>query len=121
MECFALEFDGCDYWEDGFAIELQAPSGARHIKAFYAADLPKISPEKDPIMDLGLLPAPTPLDQWQELRLGPVDAVIFASERVWIITKVSARLMTGLFTGSTSLKQLGGPLSIADMAGKLPR
>jgi regulator of sigma E protease len=26
--------------------------------------------------------------------------------------------MGGLFTGSTSIKQLGGPLSIADMAGK---
>jgi len=35
-----------------------------------------------------------------------------------LITKVSIRLMAGLFTGNTSLKQLGGPLSIADMAGK---
>lgn len=104
--------------EDGFAIELQTPSGARHVKAFNAADLPKISPEKDPMMALGLLPAPSPLEKWQELRLGPLDAVIFASQRVWVITKVSARLMAGLFTGSTSLKQLGGPLSIADMAGK---
>jgi regulator of sigma E protease len=104
--------------EDGFALELQTPSGARHVKAFNATDLPKISPEKDPMMALGLLPAPSPLEKWQELRLGPLDAVIFASQRVWVITKVSARLMAGLFTGSTSLKQLGGPLSIADMAGK---
>ncbi|QWD66758.1 RIP metalloprotease [Polynucleobacter sp. MWH-Aus1W21] len=104
--------------EDGFALEIQSPSGARYLKAFYAVDLPKISPEKDPMMALGLLPAPTPLEKWQELRLGPLDAIIFASKRVWVITKVSARLMAGLFTGSTSLKQLGGPLSIADMAGK---
>ena len=103
---------------DGFALELQTSSGARHVKAFNAADLPKISPEKDPMMALGLLPAPSPLEKWQELKLGPLDAVIFASQRVWVITKVSARLMAGLFTGSTSLKQLGGPLSIADMAGK---
>ena len=104
--------------EDGFALELQSPAGGRYIKAFYAKDLPKISPDKDPMMSLGLLPVATPLEKWQELKLGPIDAVVFASQRVWVITKVSTRLMIGLFTGNTSLKQLGGPLSIADMAGK---
>ncbi|QWD60617.1 RIP metalloprotease [Polynucleobacter sp. MWH-UH35A] len=104
--------------ENGFALELQNPAGGRSIKPFYAKDLPKISPDKDPMVALGILPALTPLSQWQDLKLGPLDAVIFASQRVWVITKVSARLMAGLFTGNTSLKQLGGPLSIADMAGK---
>ncbi len=42
----------------------------------------------------------------------------YATGRVWLITKVSTRLMLGLLTGNTSIKQLGGPLSIADMAGK---
>ncbi len=60
----------------------------------------------------------TPLAGWQELKLGPLQAVSFATERVWLISKVSARLMAGIFTGETSVKQLGGPLSIADMAGK---
>uniref|UniRef100_B1XTV0 Membrane-associated zinc metalloprotease n=1 Tax=Polynucleobacter necessarius subsp. necessarius (strain STIR1) TaxID=452638 RepID=B1XTV0_POLNS len=104
--------------EDGFALELQTPAGGRHVKTFYAKDLPKISSDKDVMKALGLLPAPTPLDHWQELKLGPIDALTFASQRVWVITKVSARMMAGLLTGSTSLKQLGGPLSIADMAGK---
>jgi regulator of sigma E protease len=104
--------------EDGFALELQTPAGGRYVKAFYAKDLPKISPENDPMRLLGLLPARTPIEGWQDLKLGPLDALIFASQRVWVITKVSTRLMLGLFTGNTSLKQLGGPLSIADMAGK---
>ena len=104
--------------ENGFALELQNPAGGNTIKTFYAKDLPKISPDKDPMLALGILPALTPLAQWQDLKLGPLDAVVFASQRVWVITKVSARLMAGLFTGNTSLKQLGGPLSIADMAGK---
>jgi len=47
-----------------------------------------------------------------------LDALAYAADRVWLITKVSTRLMLGLFTGNTSIKQLGGPLSIADMAGK---
>jgi regulator of sigma E protease len=59
-----------------------------------------------------------PLQDWDELKLGPLDAMEFAAERVWLVTKVSIRLMAGIFTGNTSLKQLGGPLSIADMAGK---
>ena len=104
--------------ENGFALELQNSAGGSSVKAFYAKDLPKISPDQDPMLALGILPALTPLAQWQDLKLGPLDALVFASQRVWVITKVSARLMAGLFTGNTSLKQLGGPLSIADMAGK---
>ncbi len=104
--------------ENGFVLELQTPAGGRSVMTFHAKDLPKISPDKDPLLSLGLLPALTPLAQWQDLKLGPMDALIFASKRVWVITKVSARLMAGLFTGNTSLKQLGGPISIADMAGK---
>ena len=104
--------------QNGFALELQTPVGGSSVKAFYAKDLPKITPDRDAMLALGILPAKTPLAQWQELKLGPIDALIFASQRVWVISKVSARLMLGLFTGNTSLKQLGGPLSIADMAGK---
>jgi regulator of sigma E protease len=58
------------------------------------------------------------LQDWQELKLSPLQALGLATQRVWLITKVSARLMLGIFTGKASLKQLGGPLSIADMAGK---
>ncbi|QWE09131.1 M50 family metallopeptidase [Polynucleobacter ibericus] len=104
--------------ENGFTLELQTPEGGSSVKTFYAKDLPKITPDKDPMLALGILPLVTPLTQWQDLKLGPMDALIFASERVWVITKVSTRLMAGLFTGNTSLKQLGGPISIADMAGK---
>ncbi len=104
--------------ENGFALELETPAGVSSVKAFYAIDLPKITPNGDAMRSLGILPALTPLAEWQDLKLGPIDAIVFASRRVWVVTKVSARLMAGLFTGSTSLKQLGGTISIADMAGK---
>jgi regulator of sigma E protease len=68
--------------------------------------------------DLGIMPISIPLQDWQELKLSPLQALGLATQRVWLITKVSARLMLGIFTGKASLKQLGGPLSIADMAGK---
>jgi regulator of sigma E protease len=104
--------------ETGFALEMQTPSGGRYIKTFLAKDLPQSGPQIDPMLALGILPKPVPLAQWDELKLGPLDAMGFAAERVYLITKVSVRLMAGIFTGHTSLKQLGGPLSIADMAGK---
>ena len=104
--------------EEGFALEIQDTSGTRLIKSFRKGDLPLISPESDPFQALGLLPQLSPPSEWKELKLGPMDALGFATQRVYLITKVSTRLMLGLFTGKTTLKQLGGPLSIADMAGK---
>ena len=104
--------------EQGFALELQTSTGSIAIKSFLESDLPQLSPDKDPMLALGIRPKPTPFAEWTELKLGPLDAVGFASKRVLLITKVSTRLMAGIFTGNTSLKQLGGPLSIADMAGK---
>jgi regulator of sigma E protease len=104
--------------EQGFALEMQDASGSRFIKSFKQGDLPRITPDSDPLRALGLLPQLSASSEWKELKLGPIDALSFASERVYLITKVSTRLMLGLFTGKTTLKQLGGPLSIADMAGK---
>ena len=104
--------------EQGFALEVRDTSGARHIKSFRQGDLPPVTPESDPLQALGLLPQVSPPSEWKELKLGPIDALGFAGQRVYLISKVSMRLMLGLFTGKTTLKQLGGPLSIADMAGK---
>ncbi|MBU3578409.1 site-2 protease family protein [Polynucleobacter sp. 73C-SIWE] len=104
--------------ESGFSLEMQSPSGNSYVKTFLASDMPQANPENDHILALGVLPKSLPLAEWTDLKLGPVDAIGFAAERVWLITKVSVRLMAGLFTGNTSLKQLGGPFSIADMAGK---
>ena len=104
--------------ETGFSLEMQTPAGGRYIKTFLVSDLPQLRPQTDPLLVLGILPKSVPLQDWDELKLGPLDAMEFAAERVWLVTKVSIRLMAGIFTGNTSLKQLGGPLSIADMAGK---
>lgn len=104
--------------QEGFALELISPSGGRVIKTFIAKDLPQVTPDSDPMQALGIRPTISPPSSWQELQLGPLDALAYAGHRVWLITKVSVRLMVGILTGKTSIKQLGGPLSIADMAGK---
>ncbi|WP_272867608.1 M50 family metallopeptidase [Polynucleobacter meluiroseus] len=104
--------------KQGFSLELQSDTGGRYVKHFPAAELPEMQPGLDPFQALGILPQLAPASGWTELKLTPLDALEFAVHRVWLIGKVSARLMVGLFTGSTSIKQLSGPLSIADMAGK---
>ena len=104
--------------EQGFALEIQDASGSRQIKSFKGVDLPQMTSESNPFEVLGLAPQLIPPSEWKELKLGPIDALSFASQRVYLVTKVSLKLMLGLFTGKASFKQLGGPLSIADMAGK---
>ena len=46
--------------EQGFALEMQDISGARHIKSFRQDDLPPVTPESDPFQALGLLPQVSP-------------------------------------------------------------
>ena len=104
--------------QEGFILELRGTAGGRSFKLFKGLDLPQMSPETDPFIALGIRPQISPQADWFKLKLGPLDALAYAADRVWLITKVSTRLMLGLFTGNTSIKQLGGPLSIADMAGK---
>ena len=104
--------------EYGFELEMRGADGQPFVKAFMAKDLPQMSPNGDPMAKLGILPLVTPLADWKELKLGPIDAICFATERVYLISKLSVRVMAGIVTGKTSIKQLGGPLSIADMAGK---
>ncbi len=108
--------------EKSFSLELESETGEKHIVQVRAESLPRLTPDTDPFARLGILPMPGKNAQgestWFELQLDPIDALIYAGERVWLITKVSTRMMVGLITGSTSLKQLSGPISIADMAGK---
>ena len=104
--------------QEGFILELRGTAGGRSFKLFKGLDLPQMSPETDPFIALGIRPKLSSQSDWFKLKLGPLDALAYAADRVWLITKVSTRLMLGLFTGNTSIKQLGGPLSIADMAGK---
>nr|WP_252865948.1 site-2 protease family protein [Polynucleobacter paneuropaeus] len=77
-----------------------------------------MSSSEDPFSRLGILPVLPPASEYFTLKLDPLSGLIYASKRVWLISKVSLRLMGGLLTGQSSLKQLGGPLSIANMAGK---
>ncbi|MBT8564549.1 peptidase [Polynucleobacter paneuropaeus] len=104
--------------QEGFALKMQDPSGRQFTSDFLASQLPAMSSSEDPFSRLGILPALPPASEYFTLKLDPLSGLIYASKRVCLISKVSLSLMGGLLTGESSIKQLGGPLSIANMAGK---
>ncbi|QNK67805.1 RIP metalloprotease RseP [Variovorax sp. PAMC26660] len=52
------------------------------------------------------------------VRLGPVDGVWRGVVRTWEVSALTVRMMGKMVIGEASLKNLSGPLTIADYAGK---
>ncbi|MDH6165100.1 regulator of sigma E protease [Variovorax boronicumulans] len=52
------------------------------------------------------------------VRQGPVDGVWRGVVRTWEMSALTVRMMVKMVTGQASLKNLSGPLTIADYAGK---
>ncbi|HOV20871.1 RIP metalloprotease RseP [Ottowia sp.] len=52
------------------------------------------------------------------VRLGPVDGLWAGVTRVWEVSALSLRLLGRMAVGELSLKNLSGPIAIADYAGK---
>ncbi|PIW61071.1 sigma E protease regulator RseP [Shewanella sp. CG12_big_fil_rev_8_21_14_0_65_47_15] len=68
---------------------------------------------------LGVSPAQA---QWPEnmrlqLEYGPIDSLGIAADKTWQLVVVSFKMIGKLFTGDVSVKNLSGPISIAQGAG----
>jgi len=55
------------------------------------------------------------------VRYGPVESVRLGAYRTWNIAVYSLRMFGRMITGEASLKNLSGPVTIADYAGKSAR
>ncbi|RKP54659.1 RIP metalloprotease RseP [Pararobbsia silviterrae] len=53
-----------------------------------------------------------------DVRYGPIDAVTLGVRRTWDISAFSVRMFGKMIVGEASLKNLSGPVTIADYAGK---
>ena len=58
-------------------------------------------------------PYPTEL-----VHLGPVDSVVYGAQQTWRHAVLSLRMFGRMLTGKASLKNLNGPITIADGAAK---
>jgi regulator of sigma E protease len=56
-----------------------------------------------------------------DVRYGPVESVRLGAHRTWDIALYSLRMFGRMITGEASLKNLSGPVTIADYAGKSAR
>ncbi|HEB96712.1 MAG TPA: sigma E protease regulator RseP [Sedimenticola thiotaurini] len=57
-------------------------------------------------------------DYRAELRLGPVEAVGAATAKTWDMSLFMLRMLGRMLTGEASVKNLSGPISIAQTAGR---
>lgn len=52
------------------------------------------------------------------VRLGPVDGLWRGAERTWEVSALTVRMLGRMLIGEASLKNLSGPITIADFAGQ---
>jgi regulator of sigma E protease len=59
------------------------------------------------------------ISPWElrEVKPGPLQALQMSAERNWEWTRLIIKTLGGLFTRDTSVKQLMGPVAIADLSG----
>ncbi|RQS14000.1 RIP metalloprotease RseP [Burkholderia sp. Bp8998] len=56
-----------------------------------------------------------------DVRYGPIESLQLGARRTWDIAVYSLRMFGRMITGDASLKNLSGPVTIADYAGKSAR
>ncbi len=56
-----------------------------------------------------------------DVRYGPVESLRLGAHRTWDLAVYSVRMFGRMITGEASLKNLSGPVTIADYAGKSAR
>jgi regulator of sigma E protease len=66
-------------------------------------------------------PPPLPPDMQVRKTFGPVEALTEATVRSWDMTVLQAKMFWRMITGQVSLKNLSGPISIAEYAGDSAR
>jgi regulator of sigma E protease len=58
-----------------------------------------------------------PDDYFATIQLSPLNAVIKAFQETWQFSALTVKGVWGMLTGTVSLKNIGGPITIAEIAG----
>jgi regulator of sigma E protease len=56
-------------------------------------------------------------DHWHVRKFGPIAAIVAAIERTWNSTRFTVRMLASMVIGDVSIKNISGPLNIAQYAG----
>jgi regulator of sigma E protease len=74
-----------------------------------------VTPHK--IGDAVMIGAQLSVYETRTVEPGPLEAVTLSAQKNWEWTKLIVQTLEGLFTRETSVKQLMGPVAIADLSG----
>ncbi len=55
------------------------------------------------------------------VRYGPIDAMLHAVDKTWETSALTLKMLGEMFLGKISVKNIGGPITIADYAGQSAR
>ncbi|KQQ97099.1 RIP metalloprotease RseP [Massilia sp. Leaf139] len=98
----------------GRTLQIQVRRGSQVVS------LP-LTPEKDPkgqgLASVQLSPA---LER-VTVQSGPVEAIVKGARRTWEMTTLTFKMIGKIVTGQASLKNITGPIAIADYAGQTAR
>ncbi|MCG7530237.1 sigma E protease regulator RseP [Psychrobium sp. MM17-31] len=115
-------------WQS-FAILIQQSHGTsidllyqRNTKQHTTALFPRLKEDSEgnKIGFAGIAPygEPIPKDYQLTLEYGPIDAIVVGAQKTWDLTLLSFNMIGKLITGDLSVKNLSGPISIAQGAGQ---
>jgi regulator of sigma E protease len=125
-----LEIDGHRVagWEELVALVIRAPGHALQFKVMRggATHQLAITPEakQEGGKTLGRIGAAPKIDEAAikrlivEVRYGPLESVARAVERTWGVSMFTLKMLGRMIVGDISLKNLSGPITIADYAGQ---
>lgn len=66
-------------------------------------------------------PLPMPASMQRHTRLGPIQSLALGAAESWRMTELQAKVFWRMLRGQVSLKNLSGPLTIAEFAGESAR
>lgn len=58
---------------------------------------------------------------WTTVREAPLSAAVHAGQKTWEVTRLTFKTFWAMVRGEASLKNIGGPIQIADYAGQTAR
>ena len=123
-----LSADGVDVynWDDlvgavapqaGKKVALQVQRGAERMEIAVTPDA--VESAGSVVGRIGILPDADLLSaHTTTIRHGPVDAVVQGVQRTWEVSILSLRMLGKMIVGQVSIKNLSGPITIADYAGQ---
>ena len=125
-----LEIDGRPVaeWEELVALIIRAPEHALQFKVMRGGATHRlaVTPEakQEGGKTLGRIGAAPKIDEAAvkrlitEVRYGPLESVARAAERTWGVSTFTLKMLGKMIVGDISLKNLSGPITIADYAGQ---